>query len=607
MNHNERTHIPTVKQCAQCRHWSANCDSIAFERMPVAKTNPDGKRLVYCACFQPAPLAQALNNLRQADTPPQAALSENPLIIAFRHIMLAMQHPGARVCFKIKGAPGQTSSLVDQAVSTADQQLGLRFEYLHLTITGERVLTLAFLNSKAPSMRRCIWKGLEALGEQAKHANEPRIAKLARLLAHYTSPTSVKTTDPTEPIGELKEFADELGIGKLYRFGERGVSYIDDAPPAAAPEPKAEDKWKLFKAIASRAEESAAPADPYAHLKAAEAAGKKVQFLCDANVWVDENPIAPGWQYSFPPERYRVAPETPPNLDVGTHTHPRVPATLSPTTTSEVEVDVEAWLADRAARAAAPAKKKDAAPFTSQPEVKALALIVAALRDGTGNEHGLVVDENTEYVRMVQMMIPLCNVIAGMTIRERLGMDRPDMADAFRQDQVTSATISASYRAPTPDQEPVTRRIGSLLSEFIRLYPHTPLSLSAEEVTALAHLRDFFSGRNSDNETQEPKSVWRAAMQWERALGICDMLKTYPDLLKPIKVTIPPTEDEQRAQAHRAIADALTNPGADIKLPGHDVTADAVLAKMVNDILRQTQTKGYTFHTAEGAFVRCGE
>lgn len=314
MNHNERTHIPTVKQCAQCRHWSANCDSIAFERMPVAKTNPDGKRLVYCTCFQPAPLAQALNNFRQAAT-----------------------------------------------------------------------------------------------------------------------------------------------------------------------------------------------------------------------------------------------------------------------------------------------------PFTSQPEVQALALIVAALRDGTGKEHGLVVDENAEYVRMVQMMIPLCNVITGMTIRERLGMDRPDMADAFRQDQVTSAAISASYRAPTPDQEPVTRRIGSLLSEFIRLYPHTPLSLSAEEVTALAHLRDFFSGRNSGKTTQEPKSVWWAATQWERALGICDMFKTYPDLLKPIKVTIPPTEDEQRIQAHRAIADALASPGADIKLPGHDVTADAVLAKMVNDILRQTQTKGHTFHTSEGAFVRCGE
>lgn len=159
----------------------------------------------------------------------------------------------------------------------------------------------------------------------------------------------------------------------------------------------------------------AAPADPYAHLKAAQAAGKKVQFLAEPGGWVDQN--AHGWSYMFPPERYRVAPETAPNLDVGTQTHPRVTATLS-----------------------------------------------------------------------------------------------------------------------QPTQSMGTRQ-------------------------------------------QEARATAR-------------------------RITV---TDELRAQAHRAIADALTNPGADIKLPGHDVILDAVLAKMVNDILRQTQTKGHTFHTAEGVFVRCGE
>lgn len=594
MNRNKRrTHQPQNKQCNTCRHKEANCDSIAFERMPVIKKITTGVTLVDCACFQPA-------------TPPQAALSENPLIIAFRVILAGVRNFGTPVLFHIEGAPSEASFQIDQAIRLADTQLPLHVDYQLISIVGGRMLTIRPVTKSPLSGRKCIAFCLHALQDQAVTAKEPRIHEPASALARCTSTLSINTEDPRHPVSEIKALAEALNIQDLYRFGERSLAHVDDiAQPAAAPSPKAEACGKLLEAIAPRTEESAAPADPYAHLKAAQAAGKKVQFLCDANVWVDENPIAPGWQYNFPPERYRVAPETAPNLDVGTHTHthPRVPATLSPTTTSEV--DAKAWLADRAARAAAPAQKKDAAPFTSQPEVQALALIVATIL-GKGEKRIFHTEGRENQQRAVCALLAI----------------QPHCQDFVAHEKYTyqdngagyiSSTFSTTLPNPPKDS---TAAVADTLAKFIAHYPHSQLSLSAPEVAALVVLRDTLRARKRFSQREADMPTIRASAEWIKALGIADLIlmmevgdmgNTSPDLLKPIKVTITPTEDEQRAQAHRAIADALTNPGADIKLPGHDVILDAVLAKMVNDILRQTQTKGYTFHTAEGAFVRCGE
>lgn len=50
------------------------------------------------------------------------------------------------------------------------------------------------------------------------------------------------------------------------------------------------------------------PADPYAELKAARAAGKTIQHKAPSGVWVDENPAAP-WEFASPPDYYRIKPK----------------------------------------------------------------------------------------------------------------------------------------------------------------------------------------------------------------------------------------------------------------------------------------------------------
>ena len=57
-------------------------------------------------------------------------------------------------------------------------------------------------------------------------------------------------------------------------------------------------------------EPEAAPADPYAELKAAHAAGKVIQLLMSASedIWADYEPNAE-LSWSFPPYDYRIKPE----------------------------------------------------------------------------------------------------------------------------------------------------------------------------------------------------------------------------------------------------------------------------------------------------------